>query len=181
MWGLSGLGWLLQEDFPATVSGKERKGAFYRNGPILSCSMWTTVASRFAYMGCVCQSRHRRLAPLLKVVETESDSTGWAITVRSVGDEKWWLVLSDDPAADGCIVGAGEDVVAHEPCPCCTRVGVGNVQRCSFAGGRLCRSGARGSSDGKGSPRSLIVISLAHALLGPKMQKNTLVVQYTIH
>ena len=132
-------------------------------------------------MGCVCQSRHRRLAPLLKVVETESDSTGWAITVRSVGDEKWWLVLSDDPAADGCIVGACEDVVAHEPCPCCTRVGVGNVQRCSFAGGRLCRSGARGSSDGKGSPRSLIVISLAHALLGPKMQKNTLVVQYTIH
>ena len=120
---------------------------------------------------CLCQSRHRRLASLLKVVETESDSTSWAITVRSVGDEEWWLVLSDGPAADGCIVSACEDVVAHEPCPCCTRVGVGNVQSCCCAVGRLCRSGARGSSDGKWSPRSLIVISLAHALFGPKMQK----------
>ena len=65
----------------------------------------------------VYQRRHRRSASLLKVVETESDSAGWSVTVRSVGDEEWWLVLSDDPAADGCIVGAGEDVVAHEPCP----------------------------------------------------------------
>ena len=98
-------------------------------------------------MGCVCQSRHRRLAPLLKVVETESDSTGWAITVRSVGDEKWWLVLSDDPAADGCIVGAGEDVVAEEPGPSRLRVGVGDVQGGVFAGRCLSSGSGGGGSE----------------------------------